>query len=352
MTFATTDTRWRAVQERCREADGQFVYGVSSTGVYCRPSCPSRRPLRRNVAFFASAEEAVCAGYRACLRCRPDAVDPRRQRDKRIVRACRLLEAHAAVQSRHIAAQLGLSPYHFQRVFKEQVGVTPQAYRRRILAERAKEALPAARSVSGAALSAGYTSSSRFYAGAGRELGMSAKALRAGGRGSDVRYALWACSLGRVLVAWTARGVCDIALGDTDDELVAELCARLPGASLAAAACPEWATQVLALVDGASSAAGIPTDIRGSAFQERVWSALRKLPPGRTTSYGELALALGLPRSARAVARACAHNRLAVLVPCHRVIAASGQLTGYRWGIGRKAALLARERSVGSRAPA
>ncbi|HEY6881204.1 MAG TPA: bifunctional DNA-binding transcriptional regulator/O6-methylguanine-DNA methyltransferase Ada [Polyangiales bacterium] len=344
--FPTDHARWRAIVSRERTADGQFFYGVATTRVFCRPSCPSRRPLRKNVAFFASPIEATRAGYRACQRCRPEGADPRRERSKQIVRACRMLEGRD-VSNQEIAQELGLSLFHFQRAFKAQTGVTPREYRRRVMSEHAKEQLASARTVTEAAYAAGYASSSRFYDAVGSELGMSAKDAQNGAKGHDVRYAVRACTLGRVLVAWTARGVCDVSLGDRDEELSAELAARLPGAKLAQTEVPRWVDDVVARVDRPSrELTTIPTDIRGTAFQERVWREIRRLGPGQTRTYSELARAIGAPTAARAVARACAENRIALLVPCHRVITSSGRVTGFRWGIARKVELLRRERAT------
>jgi AraC family transcriptional regulator of adaptative response/methylated-DNA-[protein]-cysteine methyltransferase len=336
--FERDDDRWRALVDRASRADGAFVYAVKTTGVFCKPSCASRRPLRANVEFFARPEDAERSGYRACLRCKPTESAPLA---RILVRACRALEADGIVRSEDIARAVGLSAFHFQRVFKKHMGVTPQEYRRRVIAERAKDELSSAQSVTEAALAAGYGSSSRFYDGAARELGMAARDVR--GAVVDVRFTVRACSLGRVLVAWTERGACDVAFGDSDDEVVGELRARFPSAELARARVPAWVDAIVAIVDAREDRRDIPLDIRGTAFQERVWRELRKIPRGETRTYAEVAREIG--GSARAVGGACASNRLAVVVPCHRVVRADGEITGYRWGTERKRALLRRERT-------
>jgi AraC family transcriptional regulator of adaptative response/methylated-DNA-[protein]-cysteine methyltransferase len=319
LPFTSDEDRWRAVARRDEAADGRFFVGVKTTGIYCRPSCRSRQPLRKNVEFFRDVKEAVKAGYRACKRCRPDEVDPRQNLDRMLVQACRLLEAgDNGVRSDEVAARLGLNRNYFQRFFKRRTGVTPQEYRRRTLSERAKGELSKSESVTGAVYAAGYSSSSRFYEGAGRELGMSPREARAGANGRTVEYAVRPCSLGRLLVAWTDRGVCDVQFGESDAE-VAESLAERPHNRR------------------------IPIDIQGTAFQQRVWKELQRIPTGETRSYAEIARAIGAPTSARAVARACAINRVAVVIPCHRVVRTDGDLSGYRWGRERKATLLRHE---------
>ncbi len=340
---AGPDERWAAIQARDPAADGAFLYAVTTTGVYCRPSCASRRPLRRNVEFFGSAEAAERAGYRPCRRCRPDRTDPRRDVSARVVRACRLLEGDEGLGTRELAERVGLNPVTLQRVFKRHVGVTPQAYRRRVLAERARERIPSARSVSEAAYGAGYAASSRFYEGIGRELGMAPRTARAGGRGAQVRYAVRPCALGTLLVAWTERGACDVRFAGSEDEAARGIRARFPAAAMERRAVPAWVDELVGLVDRPRRS-DIPLDIQGTAFQQRVWEELRRIPPGETRSYAQVAAAVGAPTAARAVARACATNHLAVLVPCHRVVSAGGGLSGYRWGAARKRELLRRER--------
>jgi AraC family transcriptional regulator of adaptative response/methylated-DNA-[protein]-cysteine methyltransferase len=264
-----------------------------------------------------------------------------------VVRACRLLaQPNKRAQSDEVAAQVGLSPYYFQRLFKKHTGITPQEYRRRALAERAKEELSQARSVTEAVFAAGYSSSSRFYDGPARELGMKAREARSGARDREVRYAVRASTLGRVLVAWTDEGVCDVSFGDDDAEVREALAERFPRAIVAEADLPPWVDAVIDLVErggDAKGAARIPTDIRGTAFQERVWRELRRIPRGETRTYSEVAQAIGAPQAVRAVAQACATNRVAVVVPCHRVVRSDGDVASYRWGRPRKEELLRRE---------
>jgi len=333
------DPRWDALVERRRSPAVPFVYGVSTTGVFCLPWCASRRPRRENVEFFETSSAAERAGYRACKRCRPteDGAD-----GLRLEEACRLLSVSAAATSAAVAAQVGLSPFYFQRFFKRKLGVTPGAYRRRVLAERAKAALPGSGSVSEAIYAGGYAASSGFYSQAGRELGMPPSAARAGAPDQAVAYVVRRCSLGRVLVAFTERGVCDVAFGDSEAELSERLRERYPRARLVRTEAPVWVDEVVKLVEQPEPSS-IPLDIQGTAFQERVWQELRRIPVGETRSYTELARAVGDPKAVRAVAQACAANRVAVLIPCHRVVRSDGALSGYRWGAKRKAALLERE---------
>jgi AraC family transcriptional regulator, regulatory protein of adaptative response / methylated-DNA-[protein]-cysteine methyltransferase len=341
--YTHTAARWKALLGRDGAADGRFVYAVRTTGVFCRPSCPSRAPLRQNVEFFAGHREAEAAGYRACLRCRPTGVDPRSERAATIVAACRRLERDEPVRSEELARELGVSPFYFQRLFKQHTGVTPQAYRRRVLAERARASLASAATVTEAVYHAGYASSSRFYDGIGRELGMRPAEAKRGAVGHDVRYAVRRCTLGRVLVAWTERGVCQVALGDTNVALVELLQQRFARAELRASdTVPSWVGEVLDAIDTPRTL-DIPLDIQGTAFQQRVWSELRRIPAGETRSYAEVARALGMPAASRAVARACASNPVAVVIPCHRVVRSDGTLSGYRWGEARKRKLLQRE---------
>lgn len=342
--YATPAARWSAILSRDAAADGAFVYAVSTTGVFCRPSCASRRPRREHVELFDDGEAARRAGYRACRRCGPEAAGRAREQTARLVEACRLLEQHGdRLTTRALARRLGLDVFRLQRLFQAEVGVTPQAYRRRALAERARGALAAAPSVSAAVYEAGYSTSSRFYAGVGHELGMAPRQARAGGRGAEVRYAVRRCSLGALLVAWTARGVCDVRFAEGEDEAARALLARYPAAALARSDLPAWLDAVVSQVERPGPSA-LPLDIQGTAFQQRVWEALRRIPAGETRSYAALARELGVPAATRAVAAACAANRLAVLVPCHRAVRSDGALAGYRWGLTRKRELLRRER--------
>jgi AraC family transcriptional regulator of adaptative response/methylated-DNA-[protein]-cysteine methyltransferase len=346
--FNSETARWRALVERKKSADGRFFFAVKTTRIFCRPWCPSRRPLRKNVVFFDTARQALAAAFRPCRRCRPMGEDPRQRMVDVLVKACRLLESHdSSPKSAEVAAQVGLSPHYFQRFFKRQTGVTPQQYRNRRLSDRVKRRLAESKTVTQAAHAAGYASTGRFYARAGKELGMPARTAKSHADGQVVRYALCGCSLGKLLVAWTDRGVCDVRFGDSPEEVVAGLRERLQRAKIErAAACP-WVHSVLDAVerpDRQAPAEQVPLDIRGTAFQERIWQELRKIPMGETRSYSELAAACEAPSSVRAVARACATNPVAIVVPCHRVIRSSGDLAGYRWGIDRKKELLRRER--------
>jgi AraC family transcriptional regulator of adaptative response/methylated-DNA-[protein]-cysteine methyltransferase len=365
-TYADDEARWRAVARRERAADGAFVFAVETTGVFCRPSCPSRPALRKNVRFFDTPREAERSGFRPCKRCTPTASDPRDDAAARMVRACRLLEAGAlageVTRTDDLARAVGMSPFHFLRTFKKHLGVTPQAYRRRVTAERAKDAIPAARSVTAALYDAGYSSSSRFYEGAGAELGMAPRRARGGAAGEVVRYVVRASSLGRVLVAWTERGLCDVRFGASEREAAGAMRKRFPAARLERvglsgplprndASVPAWVDEVVAAVERPRDL-DLPLDIEGTAFQERVWRALRRIPVGETRTYAEVAAALGDPGAARAVAGACARNRIAVAIPCHRVVAADGSVSGYRWGPERKAELLRREAEAGAEAGA
>jgi AraC family transcriptional regulator, regulatory protein of adaptative response / methylated-DNA-[protein]-cysteine methyltransferase len=338
------DARWETV--RTREPDERFVFGVRTTSVYCRPGCPSRTPARRNVFAFRDAAAAAEAGFRPCKRCAPDDVSPNADRVRLIERACALLATENAPSLGVVASTVGLSRFHFQRVFRAVTGVTPGEYLRAQRAQRFRSGLASGVSVTAAIHDAGYGSSSRPYAG--ETLGMTPTRYRAGGRGERVAYAIAECSLGRVLVATTPRGVCAIELGDDDAAVVDALARHIPNAERYRddAALRAAAAAVVALVDDSGADFALPLDVRGTAFQRRVWAALRRLPPGKAVSYGELARIVGSPRAAQAVGAACAANRLAVAVPCHRVVREDGGLAGYRWGIERKRTLLARERGA------
>ncbi|MEO0324636.1 MAG: bifunctional DNA-binding transcriptional regulator/O6-methylguanine-DNA methyltransferase Ada [Myxococcota bacterium] len=334
---ANDDSRWERVLQR---RAGDFVYAVKSTGIACVPQCPSRRPKRANVEFFPSLPEALAAGYRPCLRCRPD------QRDRRLERvaaACRLLSGDDAPAVAVVAEHLAVSPAHLGREMRAVLGVTPGAFARRLRVERGRRALAGSGSVLEAAFRAGFGSASPFYAALKRELGMPPAKARAGGPGEAVSCAVLETTLGLALVGWTGSGVCDVSLGDDAPTLVAALRSRLPRAEVVPVEAPRWATELVAVMDAPRRSPELPLDLQGTAFQERVWRGLRAIPPGETRTYGELAASLGLPRGARAVAGACAANRIAVLVPCHRVVRGDGGLGGYRWGLERKEALLDRE---------
>lgn len=354
MTMSAFDNdaaRWAAVQRRDREADGRFVFAVRSTGIYCRPSCPARRPKRENVTFHATRDTAERAGFRPCKRCRPDAAALDARHADAIARACRLIDAADEMPTLDVLAKAaGMSRFHFHRQFKAFTGVTPRAYAAAHRAERMRDQLTRSATVTEAVYESGFNSSGRFYAAAPAALGMAPARFRAGGAGEEIRYAISRCSLGLALIAATGKGVCAVSFGDSRDVLVDELKARFPQARLARGDEPfsRLVAQVLAAVETRGSASGLPLDIRGTAFQRRVWQALQRVPPGATVSYAELAARIGAPASIRAVASACASNTLAVVVPCHRVVRSDGGVSGYRWGVKRKQALLAREQSLRS----
>jgi AraC family transcriptional regulator of adaptative response/methylated-DNA-[protein]-cysteine methyltransferase len=343
--------RWNAVLAHDKSADGLFVYGVKSTGVYCRPSCPSRRPRRDRVAFYETAEAARGAGFRACLRCKPDqvgmAADP--WVDK-IRRACVYLsnvEGHPSLAT--LAARLGGSPYHLQRNFKRLVGVSPREYAEACRLGKVKRRLRQSVDVTGAMLDAGYGSSSRFYERAAPKLGMSPSVYRRGGEGMQVQYTIVDApndTLGRLLVAATPRGVCAVAMGSDDGELTRALSREYPAATIAAdaGALAQSAAAIVAHLAGREPRLDLPLDVQATAFQWQVWQALAAIPYGETRSYGEVAASIGRPTAVRAVARACATNPVALAIPCHRVLPAAGGTGGYRWGAARKKALLSRER--------
>jgi AraC family transcriptional regulator of adaptative response/methylated-DNA-[protein]-cysteine methyltransferase len=348
--FADEGARLAAVRQRDRRADGRFYYSVATTGVYCIPSCAARPALRHNMAFHTTRQEAERAGFRPCLRCRPD-LPPRGEREAATVAAsCRQLElAEDEPSLKELAARAGLSPHHFHRLFRRITGVTPKAYASAHRQARVQRRLSEGAAVTDAIYDSGFNSSGRFYEVSGAILGMTPSRYRAGGQHERIRYGFGPCSLGVVAVAATDRGICAILLGDAAATLLCDLRARFPKAVLEAAGrdFEEALGQVVALVDHPerTGSLGLPLDIRGTAFQRRVWEVLRRIPPGRTLSYKEVAVQLGNPAAVRAVAGACAANALAVAIPCHRVIATDGGLAGYRWGTERKRRLLDQEQS-------
>ncbi len=342
----TDDARYDAIRRRDAALDGAFVYSVRTTGVYCRPNCPARLARRENVRFHPTPADARAAGFRACLRCQPDGVGIAARHAAAVQRACRLIEAAEEPPTlAAIAAAAGLSPHHLHRVFRAATGVTPKAYADAHLARRAADGLRGGASVTEAIYGAGYSAPSRFYEQSAARLGMTPGAYRRGGPGAAIRFAVGQCSLGAVLVAATARGVCAILLGDDPDALVRDLQDRFPQAALDGedGAFDATVARVVAFVDAPRRGLDLPLDIGGTAFQQRVWAALQAIPPGETRSYAQVAAGIGNPAAVRAVAGACAANPLAVAVPCHRVVRLDGNLSGYRWGIERKRALLARE---------
>jgi AraC family transcriptional regulator of adaptative response/methylated-DNA-[protein]-cysteine methyltransferase len=337
------ETRWAAVVTRDRAADSQFVYSVRTTGVYCRPSCPARLARRENVRFHQNCEEAERAGFRACKRCKPTQASQTAQHAGLIAAACRTLDtSEPAPDLDTLAGAAGLSRFHFHRLFKAYTGLTPKAYANARRSGRMREQLTQSASVTDAIYDSGFNSSSRFYSTAQRELGMAPKVFRNRGANLIIRFALGTTSLGHLLVAATTQGVCAILLGDNAAELEQDLRARFVRATFepAAPAFARTVNAVVSLIETPSLGHDLPLDIRGTAFQQRVWRALREIPPGATVSYGELAARINSPTATRAVAQACGANPLAVAIPCHRVVRGTGELAGYRWGVERKRRLL------------
>lgn len=342
------DPRWTSIVAREPAADGTFFYSVRTTGVYCRPSCAARMPRPENVAFHASCEDAERAGFRACLRCKPDRPSLAEAHAVTIAAACRLIEnSEQAPNLATLAAHAGLSAHHFHRVFKAVTGVTPKAYANAQRALRVRTQLTSARSVTDAMYGAGYNSSGTFYAQSDEALGMTPSRYRAGGADTVIRFAVGTCSLGSILVAASERGVCAILLGDDPHALMRDFQNQFTRATLVGgdADFEQLVARVVALVETPRSGINLPLDVRGTAFQQRVWQTLREIPAGTTASYSDIAAQIGAPKSARAVAQACAANTLAVAIPCHRVVRRDGALSGYRWGIERKRTLLEREAS-------
>jgi AraC family transcriptional regulator, regulatory protein of adaptative response / methylated-DNA-[protein]-cysteine methyltransferase len=341
--FSHDEDRWAAMVRRDRSADGAFYFSVRTTGIYCRPSCPARRARREHVRFHATCQEAEAAGFRPCRRCRPNKPAPH---SIAVAKACHVIETADAMPSLEALAQsAGLSRFHFHRVFKAITGITPRGYAAAHRAQRAREELTRSHTVTEAIYDAGFNSSGRFYATATEELGMTPTNFRSGGQGAAIRFAVGACSLGSILVATTDKGVCAIVLGDDPAALVRELQDRFPKARLIGGnkGFEELVAKVVGFVEAPARGLDLPLDVRGTAFQRRVWQALRKIPAGATASYTEIARRIGAPKAVRAVAHACASNAIAVAIPCHRVVRTDGGLAGYRWGVKRKRALLARE---------
>lgn len=343
---ANDDKRWAAVVRRDRTADGTFYYSVHTTGIYCRPSCASRRPRRENVAFHPTCAAAERAGFRPCKRCRPNEAAFADRQASIVTKACRLIEEADEMPSLDaLAAAAGMSRFHFHRIFKANTGVTPKAYADAHRTQRVRGELARSGTITAAIYDAGFNSNSRFYATSWQRLGMTATEFRDGGKHATIRFAVGECSLGSILVAASDKGVCAIELGDDPVPLVRDLQDRFPKAKLVGgdARFEQLVAKVVGFVEAPAQGLDLPLDVRGTAFQHRVWQALREIPSGSTASYSEIAGRIGAPKAVRAVAQACASNGIAVAIPCHRVVRTDGALSGYRWGVERKRKLLDRE---------
>jgi AraC family transcriptional regulator, regulatory protein of adaptative response / methylated-DNA-[protein]-cysteine methyltransferase len=343
------DLRWQAVSERDKSFDGQFVFAVSSTSIYCRPSCPSRRPRRDRVAFYESPATAEAAGFRACRRCHPkqEAEDARVTLVKRV---CELidadLEGHVSLEK--LSKRVGLSSFHIQRAFKSEMGISPREYAAARKAQRFREGVKAGEKIMSAMYGAGYGSSSRLYETAGAELGMSPATYGRNGANTKINYAITHCGLGHLLVASTGKGVCSVRIGDDPMQLSAELHEEFSAANITRsdAELSELLNLIVNHIESKQTRLDVPLDIRSTAFQRQVWRALREIPLGETRSYSDIAHEIGRASAVRAVARACASNPVALVIPCHRVIREDKSLGGYRWGLERKKKLLERERAI------
>ena len=343
----TEEAKWQAVVHKDPAADGAFYYSVKTTGVYCRPSCATTRPaLRKNVAFHDSPEEAEKAGFRPCKRCAPKGPTLAEEHAAAVAKACRAIETAEEPPALDVLAKAaGMSTYHFHRVFKAITGLTPKAYAVAHRARRVREELAKGGTVTEAIYESGFNSNGRFYAKSAETLGMTPTRFRKGGTGTTIRFAVAEGSLGSVLVAASDQGVCAISLGDDPDALVRELQDRFPKADLIGGdeEFERTVAQVIGFIEAPKTGLDLPLDVRGTAFQQKVWQALREIPAGSTVSYAGVAERIGAPKAVRAVAQACAANSLAVAIPCHRVLRNDGSLSGYRWGVQRKSALLERE---------
>lgn len=345
-TVGLDDARWAAFVARDAALDGQFFVSVRTTGIYCRPSCPARRPKRENVRFYATATEAERAGFRPCKRCKPAEPSLVQQHADKVREACRLIETTEQEPTlAELADAVDLSAYHFHRVFKSVLGVTPKAYAAAHRNKRMREELGRSATVTEAIYGAGFNSNGRFYATSSKALGMTPRQFRSGGANAEIKFAIGESSLGLVLIAMSDKGVCAIFFGDDADGLARDLKKQFPRARLVGGdpAFEALAAKVIGFVEDPRVDLDLPLDIRGTAFQRRVWEALRRIPLGATASYAEIAKAIGAPKSVRAVGRACSSNPIALAIPCHRVVGSNGSLTGYRGGIERKRALLVKE---------
>ena len=345
-TITENDPRWASVVARDPQSPLKFYYSVKTTGVYCRPSCAARLPKPENVQFHATCEDAERAGFRPCKRCKPKQASLVEQHAEKIASACRLIESSETPPNLELLAQhVGLSACHFHRVFKATTGLTPKEYAAAHRDKLVRKMLSKSDTVTDAIYDAGYNSNSRFYETSNQVLGMTPSNYRAGGSQTEIRFAVGECSLGSILVAQSDRGICAILLGDDPDSLVRELQDQFPKANLIGgdAGFERLVAKVVGFVEAPALGLDLPLDVRGTAFQQRVWQALRNIPAGSTASYKDVAKLIGSPNSVRAVAQACGANTMAVAIPCHRVVRNDGALSGYRWGVERKRALLEKE---------
>ena len=345
--FAEENSRWRGVLARDRQLDGAFVFAVRTTGIYCRPSCPARRPRRHNIVFFPLAEAAERAGFRPCRRCRPHEATLRDRATSLVHRICQFIDANGdePLSLGRLSTELAVSASHLQRTFKALMGISPREYADARRMKSLKTKLREGQDVTRALYEAGYGSSSRLYERSSQQLGMTPATYRRGGKGMEIGYTITNCPLGRVLVAATRRGVCAVSLGEADAVLAAELVAEYPHAEIHRddAGFADWVKALRGHLQGLQPRLSLPVDVQATAFQRRVWKELQRIPYGQTRTYSQVAKAIGRPRAVRAVARACATNPVSIVVPCHRVIREDGSLAGYRWGLERKKALLERE---------
>lgn len=343
---ALQDPRWKSVANRDPKADGTFFYSVRTTGVYCRPSCGARLAQPANVQYHLTTEDAERSGFRACKRCKPDQMGVAAENAGKIAKACRLIEQYEETPTLgRLAAHVGMSPFYFHRTFKSLIGLTPNAYAKAHRNQRVRASLERSNSVTDAIYDAGFNSSGRFYENTNKALGMTPTKYRKGGKDTDIFFAIGKASLGSILVAQSKKGVCSILIGDDPEALVHDLQDQFPKANLIGdeADYQELMAKVVGLIEKPEVGFDLPLDIRGTAFQQRVWNALQQIPPGSTATYTDIANRIGMPKAMRAVAQACGANALAVAIPCHRVIRNDGSLSGYRWGVERKRLLLDRE---------
>ena len=346
--MSTDEGLWKAVLARDARSDGRFVYAVRSTGVYCRPSCPSRRPKRDSVRFFERPDLAEVAGFRECRRCRPRAGAPPAPGVDHVRKATAFIASHAdePITLAVLASHVGTSPFHLQRTFSRLLGISPRAYQDALRAQRFRRDLRTGKPLTGAIYDAGYGSSSRVYEQRPTGRGITPAQYQQGAKGTSIAFTIVPSSLGRLLVAGTEKGLCSVKLGDRDAELEQDLRAEYPSATIERerGAFADWVRALVAHVDGGAPAIDLPLDVTATAFQWKVWRHLQSIPYGETRSYSEVARAIGAPRATRAVARACATNHVCLVIPCHRVVEKSGGLGGYRWGVERKRRLLQNEK--------